>query len=606
MKRLFVYDGECTYARAWAADWEFLTGSAVEYCPYHEAETRFPNLSWDLPREDISTPWHFIDEHGEAYEGAEAVFQALRHAPRRAWLCWLHEHAAPFRNLTGRAAAALAYRRDAFDALYRVLSGKREEPVTYYISQWIFLRLLAVVCIFAFGSFWWQMPGLIGESGIMPAVQWLEQAGPQLGDAKWRQAPTLLWLHQEDIAIHVLCGAGMVAASLVLVGFIQPVALAAIWACYLSLVMVSAPFLNFQWDSLLLETLLLATFFVPLNVRTGPHSRFAISPTVLFLLKWLLFRLMFSSGYVKLEDTTWTDWDALKVHYETQPLPHVLSWFAHNLPEALHEYSVAAMFVIELAAPLLIFGPRRVRACAGAAIIALQLLIFFTGNYGFFNVLAIALCVLCFDDVHLSQRMSGSARHSIPRPHVRPKPPLLRPLVSFIVFAALFPAGAYFMIRTLDYEPPIPNWSREHYLAHVVSFRAVNTYGLFARMTTNRPELIIQGTRDGITWETYEFRWKPGAPDRAPGWAQPHMPRLDWQMWFAALGTPQQNPWMRNFLVRLQQNAPAVTALLKVNPFPDLPPRQLRVLIYDYRFTTPEERENTGHWWRRDFVRSYY
>ncbi|MCX6925036.1 MAG: lipase maturation factor family protein [Verrucomicrobia bacterium] len=411
------------------------------------------------------------------------------------------------------------------------------------------------------------------------------------------------------------------------------------WLIYLSLTTVCGDFLGFQWDNLLLEAGFLAIFLAPLQLwprssRVAPPSRL-----VLWLLRWLLFKLVFQSGCVKLlsGDSSWRDLAALNFHYATQPLPTWIGWYAHQLPTWAQEVSVAVMFGIELFVPFLIFAPRRLRRFACGAMGFLQVLILLTGNYCFFNLLTIALCLLLLDDaavvallpprlraVLVAEKGNGTvtrccaslpASHesqadatgrASPAPSAAPQlsaPPRLKlrrwpiqvtlPLACIAVGSSLLQFSAMFRVPITWPMPLVAVY------AWLTPFRTFNSYGLFAVMTTSRREIVFEGSNDGVVWLPYEFKYKPGDVKRRPGFVEPHQPRLDWQMWFAALSQPQQNPWLVNFCFRLLEGSRPVLALLRRNPFPRAPPRYIRAVIYDYHFTNFATRRATGAWWSR-------
>jgi len=341
----------------------------------------------------------------------------------------------------------------------------------------------------------------------------------------------------------------------------------------------------FQWDVLLLETGFLAIFFAPWPLGREKPSP---PPTVmLWLLRWLAFRLMFLSGLVKLTsgDPTWRNLTALQFHYQTQPLPNPIAWYAHQLPASVHKFACAGMFGIELLLPFFIFAPwRLVRAAAGTLLIAFQLAIVATGNYTFFNWLTIALCLLVFGEYF-------------------PKPVWRREAPGILLALALVPLS---LIETaVRFRADLPEWI-EQPIGWAMPFHVVNSYGLFAVMTTTRPEIIVEGSHDGEQWAAYEFPHKPGDPRRAPTWVAPHQPRLDWQMWFAALSGPQRTPWFHRFVIRLLEGSPDVLRLLRNNPFPGRPPKYVRARLFEYRFTTPQERAATKDWWYRTPRGSYF
>jgi hypothetical protein len=267
--------------------------------------------------------------------------------------------------------------------------------------------------------------------------------------------------------------------------------------------------------------------------------------------------------------------------YWTPPLPNRIAWYAAHLPVWFQKMSTGSVLVIELTIPFLIFAPRRLRMFAAWCLVGLQVLIFLTGNYTFFNLLAIGLCVFLFDD------RDFELWRMLPR---KAKARATNKLAVTLVAVLILAMGIGRMAETfLDVRVP--------FIKYAAPFEVVNSYGLFAVMTTDRPEIIVEGSNDRETWIPYSFRYKPGDLSRAPRWVAPYQPRLDWQMWFAALGTYRENPWFVNFAVRLLEGSPDVLALLEANPFPDQPPRYVRALLYDYRFTNPEQRRKSGNWW---------
>jgi len=377
-------------------------------------------------------------------------------------------------------------------------------------------------------------------------------------------------------------------------------------------------FMGYQWDSLLIEVGFLGVFAGSwrLRLRLGRASAFPVLPR---LAMWLLLaRLMFLSGIVKLgsQDPAWAAGSALDYHFETQPLPTLIGWYAHQLPGWLHWASVKAMFAIELAFPLFIFGPRRLRVLACAGIILLNVAILLTGNYTFFNYLTILLALALLDDTFwprfLRRRLrvgSGLAREpAVERAAAHIWRALSGVSAVALTVAGIFAAVLYLQPRGEEPREKFPAWSL--HVSDVLSgFRIVNRYGLFASMTTERPEIVIEGSHDGKEWKAYEFRWKPGDPARRPGFVAPHQPRLDWQMWFAALQrhyNPQRNSWFGQFVLHLFKNTPAVVSQLKRNPFANKPPRFIRAILYEYRMTTPEERRENGHWWKREPAGIYF
>jgi predicted DCC family thiol-disulfide oxidoreductase YuxK len=614
-KPVMVFDGDCNFCMTWIRRWERTTGDRVDYLPFQDASIsqRFP----EIPRSQFESAVQLIVPDGSVYGGAEAAFRALACVPGGEWFLDWYTHSPAFARAAEWGYRRVAANRRFFSFLTRLGWGRNIEPPSQLLVRWVFLRSLALIYLIAFVSLWHQMGGLIGSNGILPAKMTMQAANKMaaatgLGMDRYHQIPTLCWFSSSDRFLSIQCASGVTLGLLVLFGIAPAPCLFLLWLIYLSLATVGREFFGFQWDNLLLETGFLAIFFAPLQwlPRTGhpaPPSRI-----VIWLLRLLLFRLMFESGCVKLlsRDPVWHDLSALNFHYETQPLPTWLGWYAHQLPVWWQKTSVALMFGIELVIPFLIFGPRRFRHLAFAPLVGFQVCILLTGNYCFFNLLTIVLCLTLLDDAALrwlsrfKPRIWPWTRQPLTsekpaRRHIKWPRPLTIPLACVSIVISLLQLSLMFQI-------PIP-WPRplvaiQQWLSPLRSF---NSYGLFAVMTTSRPEIIIEGSNDGITWLAYEFKYKAGNLEGRPGFVAPHQPRLDWQMWFAALGNYQQNPWLLNFFIRLLQGSPEVLALLQHNPFPAVPPRYIRAVMYDYHFTTLDTHRKTGAWWRRDHPREY-
>jgi hypothetical protein len=458
----------------------------------------------------------------------------------------------------------------------------------------VFLRLLGAIYLVAFLSLWVQVEGLIGSRGILPIRELLDLARERLGPSRYRILPTVLWVTDADAALHVVCAAGAALAVVAILGRARAVVMFALWALYLSLSVAGQDFLSFQWDALLLEAGLLAVLLAP----RGIVRPFGSTPLlVVWAYRWLLFRLMFASGVMKLRsgDPTWRALTALEYHYETQPLPTWIGYYAHHLPPRAHAACTAVLFVIELILPLLIWLPGRWRHAAAAGFVLLQILIAATGNYAFFNLLTIALCVFLIEPSWLEAKRRAEP---IPAGSTAlfggwPRP-VLAPLLGIVALVSAIELSEGTLGLRVPWPAPVA------WVYGVVSpFRSVNSYGLFSVMTTTRPEISVEGSEDGETWRAYEFRYKPGDPARRPGFVAPHQPRLDWQMWFAALGPCDQSPWLQRLFQRLLEGSPPVVGLLGSDPFAGRPPRYVRAVVYDYRFTDLETRPRTGAWWQR-------
>jgi lipase maturation factor 1 len=457
-----------------------------------------------------------------------------------------------------------------------------------------------------------QIQGLAGSRGIVPAQVLMSEAKEaaaqqHAGWQRFRAMPTFAWWGASDRALNWQCGLGVACSVALLLGVAPAPMLFLLWALYLSLCTITAPFLDFQWDNLLLETGFLAIFFAPLQLFERPSRQPPPSALVLWLLRWLMFRLMIESGCVKLlsGDPTWWNLTALKVHYETQPLPTWIGWHAHQLPEKTQAVSQFLMFVVELAVPAFIFCGRRFRLIAAGLLASLQVVISLTGNYTFFNWLVLLLCVPLLDDRFLRIFRRGNTRDGAAAPvAARPRVPRWPWPVTICLTAIVVPVT---MIQLLGAMRADQKWPAPVVVLYLwlEPFRSFNGYGLFAVMTQTRPEIIVEGSNDGKEWLGYEFKYKPGDLKQAPGFVAPYQPRLDWQMWFAALSNPRHNPWFYRFELRLLQNSPPVMGLLKRNPFPNAPPKYVRAMLYEYHFTTLAERHATGDWWKRKFLRPY-
>lgn len=634
-KPLIIFDGDCNFCTVWVRRWQHATGDRVDYLAFQDPSVaaRFP----ELPRERFETAVHLVETDGSVYSGAEAAFRALGHAPHEPVLLDLYLRYSSFARLAETVYRFVARHRGLFSFLTQVAWGRHVEPSTHLRVRWLFLRSLGIIYLIAFLSLWVQLMGLIGSNGILPATLTMfgyrqEAATAHLGWHRYHVVPTLCWFSASDGFLKFQCAAGTALALVLMLGIAPAPCLFLLWLIYLSLSVVSREFLSFQWDNLLLEIGFLAIFFAPIQLR--PRGSAPPSKLVLWLLRWLLFRLMVGSGLVKLlsGDPTWRNLTALRVHYETQPLPTWIGWYAHQLPGRLQQASTLLMFIIELVLPLLIFAPRRLRQIPCVAFILFQVLISLTGNYGFFNLLSILLCLVLLDDAALVSFLPGKRLRflqpapqtpTVPEPAPEaplnpaapagqnPAPPAPRPRgwhwpiqVTFPLtcIAVLIPAMQLAALLRVRAPWPGPMVSAYTWIA---PFRSFNSYGLFAFMTTNRHEIVIQGSNDGVHWTDYEFKYKPDDPKRGPEFVEPHQPRLDWQMWFAALSDYQHNLWFVEFCVRLLSGSPQVIGLLERNPFPKAPPRYLRAVVYEYHFTDFATRRRTGAWWRRQALGEY-
>lgn len=604
-KPIAIWDGECGFCKLWIDYWHKLTKDSIQYAPYQHVSRHFP----DIPAHDFTESLQFITPQGEVFSGAHAVFKILAtHPKKKRWL-QLYEKVPGVADVCETVYDFIADNRGIAYRLTRLVWGKEIPVASYLISRWVFLRLLGIVYLIAFCSFGTQAPGLIGSNGILPITQLLQAAREQLGPERYLYLPTLSWFSTSDAFTEALPIAGALLSLLLIVGIAQLPALIALWVLYTSLVTNGQAFMSFQWDTLLLEAGFLAIFFAPSNLF--PHFRKQAPPSsIIRLLLWLLtFRLHFSSGIVKLagNDPVWRDFTALSYHYQTQPIPNPLAWYAHQLPMWFQRTSTFLALVIEIAIPLLIFAPRRLRFIAAAALASLQTLIILTGNYAFFNLLALTLIVTLLDDTLLHKLLPNRFIKGIGQPIHNPSRLHIRSIAMSVVAVAVITICTA-KVAALIWNLPQPV---QRIITIAAQLHIFNSYGLFADMTTTRPEIIIQGSNDANTWQAYEFKYKPGDLTRHPPQVAPHQPRLDWQMWFAALRAertlqvPQYDIWLIKLAQRLLEGSPEVLALFTHNPFPDTPPQYIRLVLYDYRFTDPITKQTSAAWWERKRIKTY-
>ncbi|MHB2025375.1 MAG: lipase maturation factor family protein [Elusimicrobiota bacterium] len=599
-KPALIFDGDCGFCRRWVGRWRAMTEDRVEYATFQSAAGRFPQIK----QKDFEGAVHLIDMDGRVWRGAAAVFRLLRIGADKRWPLRLYSRVPPFAWTCETFYGFVARHRQAFSRLTGILWGDTLDPPSYYNVRWIFLRLLGLCYFFAFGSLWLQIDGLLGINGILPAAPFIAALRQRYGAAILSALPTLLWFHPTDAALRGLCALGTLFSALLVLDLAPGPILLILWALYLSLVNVGRDFLSFQWDILLLEAGFLAVFFAPWKLRPGISRETKPPALSLALFRWLLFRLMFESGCVKVlsGDPNWRNLTALEYHYWTQPLPTWIGWWASQLPAAFQRFSAGCVFAVEIVLPFFIFLPRRPRLAAFFGFIFLQVLIGITGNYGFFNLLAGSLCVLLLDDAYLAKAMPRRFLFRAPADEKLGGRWRTRLCLPVAALAAIF--GAVQIAGIFGRRPRLPRFVSSISQA-IEPWHLVNGYGLFAVMTTSRHEISLEGSADGRTWLEYPFRWKPDAPGAAPRFVEPHQPRLDWQMWFAALGDCRDNPWFLNVMARLLQGSKPVASLLAANPFPDKPPRYVRAVLYDYRLTDWDERRKTGDWWTRKILGLY-
>lgn len=623
-KPLMLWDGECHFCKRWIERWRELTAGNVDYATYQEMAQRFPEITV----EQFQCAVALIEPDAQTFFAAEAIYRSLGYGPSRKWLAWSYDHVPGFAAISEIAYKLIARNRGLGSTVTRLLWGKDARAPTYFWARRWFLRALGLIYLIAFVSLWVQLDGLVGSDGVSPLNQFLPAVRAQVGGDAYLLLPTLCWFDSSNAFLHFLCGGGVALSLLLIFGIAPAFLLVGLLVFYLSLTIAGQIFFNFQWDILLLETGFLSIFFAPWRLwprelmwwpesftfarlprdKPTPATAAPVSRAGLFLLKFLLFKLILMSGVVKLTsgDPSWWNLTALDYHYWSQPLPTVFGWWADKSPEWFKHFSVAFCLVLEIIVPFFIWAPRRPRLVAAGLIIFLQIVIALTGNYCFFNLLTIALCLLLIDDAavfRMEGRVSPASQELRP-PKAESIANRLSKYAATAVIIVTLPVNAWLIFSAFKPRTRPPSVLATLY-EQLGAFRIVNGYGLFRVMTKDRCEIVFEGSMDGLEWLPYEFKWKPGDVKRPPGWCAPHQPRLDWQMWFAALESPRENPWLLGLMVRLLQGSRDVDRLLAHNPFPDKPPRFIRAMFYRYRFTSAAELRRTGAWWKRQELREY-
>ena len=529
---------------------------------------------------------------------------------------------------------------DSVPAAIRWLFDSEHGAFNRLIPRWLFLRALGCIYFSAFFSLVFQIRGLIGPEGILPANEYLRAVAHSLGYSRglWF-APTLLWLASGPHMLAALCWVGM-GASLLLVLNVWPRGMLVIcFVCFLSFVSAAQDFSGYQSDGMLLEAGFIALFFSPPGFRPGMGMAAPPSRASLFLLQWEWFRIYFESGVAKIigGDPEWRNFTAMDEYYQNGPLPTWIGWYIEHLPHWFHASAVFATLAVELVLVWMLFLPRRWRIACFFIVTPWELGVIFTANYTFLNYLVLTLGLLLLDDrlvrQFLPQRWKGffvasatagpegnpTASEASELDKVREASEPARPehsrlqssrgslqvkilklsfasvVLSWIFYATTL--GLIWMFWAL----PLPTAPVEA----LEPFRIANRYGLFGIMTRGRYEIEFQGSEDGKTWVAYPFRYKPQDPSTRPGIYAPYQPRFDWNLWFASLGSWRDYPIVPSTEVRLLSNDNDVLALFEKNPFPHEPPRQVRAVLWQYWFTTISEKRTQGLWWRRQFLGLY-
>jgi lipase maturation factor 1 len=510
---------------------------------------------------------------------------------------------------------------------YRYLFESANGSANHFISRWLFLRALGLIYFSAFFALLFQVRGLIGSQGILPAADYL-QTVRALGVLRFWYAPTLLWLSSSDRLLMALCWFGLIASILLVANLWPRAMLVVCFLCFLSFVSAAQDFSGYQSDGMLLEAGFLALFLAPSGLNPGLGRKQPPVRAAMFLLLWEWFRIYFQSGVVKLEsgDPTWRNLTAMYEYYQNGPLPTWIGWYLQHLPHWFHIASAAATLVMELILVWMAFLPGRWRIVCFFIVTMWQVVVIATANYAFLNYLVLALAIPLLDDAflrrHIPLRWGDSLDEEAHRVGVAKlgEPPasnreanssteveevdsvasvrsgLLAFALTWIFYATVVPFVQMFWRGV-----PLPAKP----VVWLEPFRIANQYGLFAVMTPHRYEIEFQGSNDGEHWVAYRFRYKPQDVTERPRIYAPYQPRFDWNLWFASLGSWQQNAIVPRTEELLLNNDRAVLGLFSGSPFPDVPPRMVRAVLWQYWFSSLEEKRSEGVWWRRRFLGMY-
>jgi len=504
-------------------------------------------------------------------------------------------------------------------SILRRLFDSKQGASDRLLPRWIFLRALGLIYYSAFFSLAFQIRGLIGPHGILPAGEYLQALAERFGHAGYWYAPTLLWISSNSRMLTGICWVGMIASLLLVLNFWPRGMLAVCFVCFLSFVSAAQDFSAYQSDGMLLEAGFIAMYFAPAGFRPGWGEASPPSRASLFLLIWEGFRIYFESGVAKIMggDPQWRNFTALDEYYQNGPLPTWIGWYMQHLPHWFHAATAFVTLALELGLAWMMFLPRRFRILCFFVVTIWQIGIILSANYTFLNYLVLALGFLLLDDRFLPSYLPGFWKRSClaakeakalgePRAEkdwrkkLRAQFSALKLAFTAVMLTWIFYvtlAEMVWMVKPLPF-PTSP-------VSALEPFRIANRYGLFAGMTRGRYEIEFQGSDDGQTWVVYPFRFKPQDPSKAPGIYAPYQPRFDWNLWFASLSSWRQEPIVLHTEQSLLRGDGDVLLLFAGNPFPHAPPRQVRCVIWQYRFTTPAEKRSQGMWWKRQQLGLY-
>ncbi|PWT97435.1 MAG: membrane protein [Bacteroidetes bacterium] len=481
---------------------------------------------------------------------------------------------------------------------YSSTDSNLEARPTYWLTRFLILRLLGIVYAVAFLVIINQILPLIGSDGLLPINNYANHVSEILGSASasFFHLPSMFWFFHSDSTLITWAWIGFILSCIVVIGFANAPMLAALWFLYMSFMNIGQEWYGFGWEIQLLETGFLAIFLCPL-IDLRPFPRRPAPFTIIILFRWLIFRIMLGSALIKLRgDISWRNGTALYHHFETQPIPGPLSRFFHFMPKFFLKAGVWFNFLAELIAPFFIFWPRLGRIIAGIIIIAFQFTLILSGNLSFLNWLTIVPALACFDDQFLAkilpERIVQLANHAETN-SVESKPMIVTAWVITIIVGLLSIQPAFNLLSSRQ----IMNTSFDR-------LNLVNTYGAFGTVGEERLNVVFEGTMDNnpgdsANWIAYPYKGLPVALDKRPPQIAPYQPRLDWQMWFASMSTPEEYPWTIHLISKLLHNDALALSLFAGNPFPKGPPKYVRAILYRYSFVKPNAE---GIWWKRERI----
>jgi len=494
-----------------------------------------------------------------------------------------------------------------------------EQHPAHLWPRWIFLRALGLIYFSAFYSLLFQIKGLIGPNGILPASDYLQAIAAAVHSGRFWYVPTLFWFGSTNHALMLVCWLGLIASLLVTLNICPRPTLAICFACFLSFVSAAQDFSSYQSDGMLLEAGFISLFFAPPGFRPGLGRRYSPSRASLCLLRWEWFRIYFESGVVKLAsgDLSWRHFTAMDDYYQNGPLPSWIGWYVQHFPHWFHAATVFFTFAAELVLAWLVFLPRRFRIVGFCILTPFQIGIILTANYAFLNYIVLSLGFLLLDDRFIEGILPERVRRFIEKPaqqspiagetpkdwrtHLRATVAPFRILIAAICLSIVFYVTTNELLGIFFSNLSLPTYP----VRLLEPFRIANQYGLFAVMTHARYEIEFQGSRDGKSWMPYPFRYKPQDLRNPPGLYAPYQPRFDWNLWFASLGRWQDYRFVVWTEERLLVNQPEVLELFAGNPFDGTPPQQVRTIVYQYWFTDRKTKRETGAWWRREPLTEY-